>query len=141
MFLIDEDTTVKGHSDFYGADRYDFTKEDHGWTSPFNPFSTGRHFETLQQAEKAIGDAMETGNLDDFERAMHDMQDFYSHRKKGYEYDPITGKWGHSKDGTKPDRDMNAWNLANEKTIAWINEWEKKWGRPKNPEGCSKKCK
>jgi hypothetical protein len=74
-----------GHSNFYNPDDYfNFNTEDSGWTRPENPFSTWRHFQTLEEAEAAAQKALDAGDKNGFERAMHDMQDFYSHRKQGW---------------------------------------------------------
>jgi hypothetical protein len=74
-----------GHSDFYNPGGYfNFNTEDGGWTRPEIPWSTWRHFQTLEEAEAAAKKALDAGDKNAFERAMHDMQDFYSHRKQGW---------------------------------------------------------
>ena len=127
-----------GHSDFYGQKEFglDFTKEDHGWSSPFNPLSSGRHFRPLEQSEGEANDAI-YGNAEKgikpcskeaFERAMHRVQDFYSHYNKGYRWEPFNFSlrcwgFGHICDDTKPDEDMDAWGEANEKTKEMVGKW------------------
>jgi hypothetical protein len=74
-----------GHSDFYNPDDYfDFNTEDRGWTRPSIPWSTGLHFQTLEEAEARAQQALNAGDKDAFERALHDIQDYYSHRKQGW---------------------------------------------------------
>lgn len=119
-----------GHSDFYGQKEFglDYTKEDHGWSSPFNPASSGRHFQPLEQSEGEANAAIKSCNQDAFERAMHRVQDFYSHYNKGYRWDPFNSSlkcrgFGHACDGTKPDNDPEAWAAANEKTKDLVGKW------------------
>jgi RHS repeat-associated protein len=75
-----------GHSDFYNPGGYfDFVKEDYGWTSPLLPFwGTPYHFQTLGEAEAELQKALDNHDKNAFERALHDMQDYYSHRKQGW---------------------------------------------------------
>gem|GEM_PF-6476855 len=87
-----------GHSDFYNPGGYfDFNKEDHGWTSPENPPSTKRHFKTLEEAEAAAEEALRKGDKDAFERALHQIQDYYSHRKQGWK----AWNWDFALEGAK----------------------------------------
>lgn len=68
-----------GHSDFFGNDRFNYTKEDHGWSSPYNPLSTWRHFRDLGDVEKDLTKAIESRDKGAFERYIHQGQDYYSH--------------------------------------------------------------
>ena len=121
---IKETGRIKGHSNFSGSDKFDFTKEDRDmWTSPFNPFSTDRHFRALEQTEKEIAEAINSLNKDAFERAMHRGQDYFSHYAKGYRWDPQNGKFGHLQDGDAPDKDKRAWSKAEEWTKKWLDKW------------------
>lgn len=121
---IKETGRIKGHSNFSGSDKFDFTKEDRDmWTSPFNPFSTDRHFRALEQTEKEIAEAINSLNKDAFERAMHRGQDYFSHYAKGYRWDPQNGKFGHLQDGDAPDKDKRAWSNAEEWTKKWLDKW------------------
>ena len=75
-----------GHSDFYNPGGYfNFTLEDTGWTAPWVPYwGTPLHFQTLAEAELLLQKALQNHDKDAFQRAMHDMQDYYSHRKQGW---------------------------------------------------------
>ena len=77
-----------GHSDFCRSDEFDYTLEDHSITHPFNPFFTGNHFQDSDESLSQIKTAVDTCNKEKFERAMHRMQDFWSHYNKGYRYNP-----------------------------------------------------
>ena len=156
-----EKDVSKGHSDFHGSDRFDFTLEDKDpKTAPlpsvgFFFFETGNpagHFQDLETSEKQVAEAINSGNKDAFQRAMHRGQDFYSHYNKGYrwnpedifEYDssynpynygmgpgpkPVKGikknNVGHLFDGTAPDNDPKAWSEANEWTKKWVEKWDR----------------
>jgi len=75
-----------GHSDFYNPDGlFDFNTEDTGWTRPENPFRTWLHFQTFGETQILLRKALDNHDKDAFERAMHDMQDYFSHRKQGWE--------------------------------------------------------
>jgi hypothetical protein len=118
-----------GHSDFYGSGYFDFTSEDHGATSPYN--QPERHFRDLSASESDVAAAIATCNKDAFERAMHRGQDYFSHYKKGYRWDPGNSNlrcngWGHACKGGVPDNDSAAWWEANAWTRRWVKEYEKK---------------
>lgn len=121
-----------GHSDIFGGDRYDFTKEDHGPTSPYNQPS--RHFRGLGDVERDLNEAIRRGNLDSFERYMHQGQDYFSHRENGYEWDPSQGKFGHLfAPGFLifgPDNDLGAFIEANYWSEKWIWKWEHRRNNP-----------
>ena len=113
-----------GHSDFYGSGRFDYLKEDYGITSPFNPFSTWRHFRDLKDVEADLCKAIQNQDKDRFERLMHQGQDYFSHYSKGFRSYPKGNQgWGHA--GPKrPDRDSKAWESANTWSKPWINAWD-----------------
>jgi hypothetical protein len=70
-----------------GGDCYDYTKEDKGATGPLK--DPARHFRNLGEVENDLNDAINRGkSLDTFERLMHQGQDYFSHRRKGYRWDP-----------------------------------------------------
>jgi hypothetical protein len=111
-----EDPTNPGHNAF------DWTAEDHGWSNPFNPFSTWRHFQPLSASEKDLQSAIDKCDRDAFERAMHRMQDYYSHHRPGYRW--YTG--GHAYAGTEPDdsnKHSGAYDEAGTKTQDWLNRF------------------
>ncbi|MBI5604530.1 MAG: hypothetical protein HY879_14380 [Deltaproteobacteria bacterium] len=116
-----------GHSDFVGNDRFDWNKEDYDWmTSPFNPFSTWRHFRDLYHVLPEIESAVISCDKNKFERLMHQAQDYYSHFRAGYrahgtKNHPLVG---HILDGTRPDKNAIAWEDANNFTINMIKKWD-----------------
>ena len=114
-----------GHSDFTGSNRFNFIKEDHGWSSPFNPFSTWRHFRNLSEIEGELGQAVWNREKDTFERLMHQGQDYFSHYNKGFRWYPQWEHgWGHADAGTMPDKDVDAWSKADQWTKNWIDIWD-----------------
>ena len=120
--------------------------EDTGDTSPFNPQSTWRHFRPLDDSEKDLVKAVKDCNKNDFERAAHQMQDFFSHYGQGYRastnlnYATLLGS-GHGLDsaGTsilsgaglsvaRPDNAIDyrdAYAAAKRRTQDWVNRWKK----------------
>lgn len=115
-------TIPKGHSDFSGHDRFDWNKEDQGLTSPELLFiSTPRHFRNPYNCIMDIWAAINVCDYDKFRRAMHQLQDYPFHYKKGY--GPI---FGHLIDGNAPDNDPDAWNWSEKITRRFIKEWDKK---------------
>lgn len=79
----------RGHSDFPGHDRFDYTREDHDdETEPFNPKATWRHFRPLADSEKDLANAVKNCDKDAFERHSHQMQDFFSHYGQGFRAEP-----------------------------------------------------
>jgi RHS repeat-associated protein len=121
-----------GHSDIFSGDRYDFTKEDHGPTSPYNQPS--RHFRDLGDVERDLNDAIRRSDLDSFERHMHQGQDYFSHTENGYKWDPFHGKFGHlfAPDFLNfgPDYDLGAFIDANYWSENWIWKWEQRRNNP-----------
>jgi len=111
-----------GHSDFYGGDRFDYTKEDYGETSPWR--QPQNHFQSLRESVQQARAAIARCKKENFERAMHRVQDFYSHYKKGYRWAPKERKWGHVFAGSKPDADRHAWREANQATYLLVKEWD-----------------
>ena len=131
-------TADKGHSDLPGGDEFDFVKEDEGWSGPWNPFSTGNHFQELVESERQVGDAIDNCNFDKYERTMHRGQDYQTHRGKGYQFKPFgTLKdlgFGHvpstalhtisgGRFGENPDSDRGAWNDAAD----WTRDMNARW--------------
>jgi hypothetical protein len=122
-----------GHSDFYGHERFDYTREDHDpLTSPFNTLTgTARHFRDLIYVEYDLIDLIIKGgkqNKEIFGRLLHQGQDYFSHYSKGYRW-PL----GHAFDGTIPDKDAEAWEKANEWTKRWLGIWDKVFNNEKCP--------
>jgi hypothetical protein len=133
----------KGHSDFPGHEIFDYTREDHGWSSPFNPFSTGRHFQDISISVPEVTAAIDACDKEGFERSMHRMQDFESHYNKGYRYNgwmvalgliengtspgsgvsDIVANSGHAFAGTLPDEDPVAWEHAAASTTHFLGGW------------------
>jgi RHS repeat-associated protein len=119
-----------GHSDFYGSDRFDYVKEDYGWSQPFNPFSTWKHFRRIDDVESSLKRAVCRRNKKEFARLMHHGQDYFSHFEKGYRAFhafPFRGGWplpGHVIAGHSPDQDQRAWTRANQWTRIWVKRWD-----------------
>ena len=78
-----------------------------------------RHFQDKPESESKVDAAISACNADAFERAMHQLQDYFTHYGKDYRW----YKGGHIFDGTKPDEDNNAWDKADEETKEWIKKW------------------
>lgn len=127
---------IPAHSDFPGGDEFDYAKEDDGWTSPFNPLSTGNHFRQLPDVEHDLTAAMNSCDKDKFERLMHQGQDTFSHSDAGWSYNPLMGEWGHvfslsgaggsHRPGHAPD-DSTSQTLAYERARRWTQEQVDKW--------------
>ena len=116
-----------GHSDFSGNNRFNFTNEDYGWSSPFNPFSTWRHFRDISEVENDLSSAIIRGDKNAFEGLMHQGQDYFSHYSKGFRWYPQWDHgWGHIDEVKRPDRDFEAWLKAE----AWTKQWLQIWDNP-----------
>jgi RHS repeat-associated protein len=120
-----------GHSDFTGNenDLFDYTKEDYGWTNPYVPWSTSRHFRNRFSVELDLWLDLRSCNKSSFERHMHQGQDSFSHYDKGYKpwmlHDVHPKHWdpGHAFAGHGPDKDKIAWDKAEEWTKTWVIRW------------------
>ena len=115
-------TPHKGYAQFTNNGTecpFDYTAEDRGWSSPFNPFSTWRHFRDKSNVAGNLNEAIQSCNAGDFESYMHQYQDHETHKGKGYEW----WKGGHMFDGTAPDEDDNAWDVAESGTQDFVNRW------------------
>jgi len=115
----------RNHNRFgrYGGGRFDYNRLDRGWTHPWNPFSTWRHFRDLDDVAKDLWDAINRGNERAFEEHMHELQDYYSHRGAGHNW------WTHLWAGHEPDdpvRHRGAWDRTDKET----RHWEDMWDRP-----------
>ena len=80
----------KGHSDFPGQTPngpFDYTLEDKGDTSPFNPTATWRHFRPLVDSERELAKYTKTCNKKEYESRAHQMQDYFSHYGQGFRAD------------------------------------------------------
>jgi hypothetical protein len=145
----------KGHKDFDNLKEcgFDYSKEDHQ-ISTFPLFNPSVHFQTREESVRQVTEAIGKCDPKAFQSAMHRLQDYYSHRGKDYQWDPIKGYylpgygWGHITEmgddawlppeqrspgyNGSPDNDDTAWNKANEDTKDWLKEWKK---------NCCIKCK
>lgn len=118
----------KGHSDFYGHNCFDFPAEDHGSTSPYPIIGTpANHFQDLGQSLRQARAAMAACDAHAFARAMHRVQDCFSH--SAYSWEPPYC-WGHAADGTTPDKSNVAWDRANRMTRRLVDEYIQKCGLP-----------
>jgi hypothetical protein len=84
------DAAPLGHSDFHNPDGgFDFNKEDNDpMTSPISFWGIGLHFREHADAQKRVSEATAACRIDRFERTVHILQDFHSHRNNDY-----TGHW------------------------------------------------
>jgi RHS repeat-associated protein len=124
-----------GHDDFTGGNYFNYSLEDRGSTSPWrNP---ERHFRDLSVSEADVDMAIATCNKEAFERAMHRGQDYFSHYKKGYRWNPGNrgpdkasrcNGYGHACDGTNPDEDEAAWKEAEAWSKSMVDKWNVKCG-------------
>lgn len=119
-----------GHSDFSGAHRFDYNKEDTGWTAPW--IQTNRHFRNTFEVEGYLKAAIRRCDKESFERYMHQGQDVFSHYDQGYEGAfNSKGYWGHALayfTGDAPDDDPVAWQKAEDWTKRMLYIWEKNCG-------------
>ena len=126
------DSPYKGHSDFEGSDRFDYTAEDHdSATRPIPwPLTDGTssnpsgHFQDRATSKNQVMDAIDKCDKSAFERAMHRYQDYWSHWNKGYRWNPGRNLYGHLWDGTNPDKDNSEWEKANRATERMVNLWD-----------------
>jgi RHS repeat-associated protein len=81
-----DSTPNKGHSDFRCGSGFDFTKEDHGWTHPWWPWSwiMEWHFKNIDEANKETDKDIAACDKNNFERHMHWGQDYFSHVGAGF---------------------------------------------------------
>ena len=114
-----------GHTDFPGQGRFDYDLEDQGDTSPYK--QPDRHFRDLPQSEADVASAIANCDSNDFQRAMHRGQDYFSHYRNGYRWAPFqTWKslgFGHLFAGHTPDQNVNAWNDARDWSEGQLNRW------------------
>jgi len=120
-------TNDSGHLDFINTTwcRFDFSKEDKhlGWL-----FHAKRHFQDWLTSSNAVQNAINLCNKDLFERAMHWLQDWYTHYSKGYRWIPFHFEYpcwgfGHFCHGSIPDHDVVAWSKANNITKIFVKKW------------------
>ena len=117
---IKQNLSWKGHSQFTNNGTecpFDYTKEDYGWSSPY--IMPRRHFQDKPESESKVNAAISACNANAFERAMHQLQDYFAHYGKEYRW----YKGGHIFAGTKPDEDNKAWGEAEAETKKKIEEW------------------
>jgi RHS repeat-associated protein len=109
-----------------------YAEEDHGWTSPFNPLSTWRHFRPLEDVQPELDKAIASGDRDKFNSLMHQGQDSFSHYDAGYRW----WKGGHIRAGHEPDsteRNPEAYK----KMLEWTRRQEATWDAARNPKNLS----
>jgi hypothetical protein len=126
-------TGPKGHSDFFGGDRFDFTKEDHDLkTSPVPIIGNPKgHFlpHSDQAVLPAINEAINNCDKKLFERAMHRAQDYYVHYEPGYRWDPGNTSlpcngYGHAcPEEIDADNNPEAWKVANKFTREKVDKY------------------
>ncbi len=123
--LSTNDKAYFGHGDFPGGDRFDYTLEDNDpLTSPF--YDPERHFRPLWMSIRDARSAVTRCDKEAFSRAMHRGQDYFSHYRPGFRWDP-PGKLGHIFDGNADNPSvhwgayMDAWKWSQ----AWVDEWDR----------------
>jgi len=104
-----------------------YAKEDRGWTSSLNPFSTWRHFRLLQAVQPELDAAIAREDRPAFESLMHQGQDSFN---PAHQKNPVYHVWA-SLTGQNPDSPstypqeyeaMKAWTVAQEaKSNAYWN--------------------
>jgi hypothetical protein len=141
----DGDDIWKGHGQFSTPNGipsskdpdFDYTAEDHGKNHPYpenkdqltnGEYNPAAHFQDMDRSEGQVKGAIEKCDREAFSRAMHRLQDYYSHYKKGYRWRPgdtslPSWGYGHALDGTEPDMDNKAWAEAEKKTREWDDKW------------------
>jgi len=107
------------------GDPFDYGRLDRDY-SPSIPAYTWMHFRNLPDILRDAMDAARKGDSKAFEYYMHEMQDYYFHYSKGYRWQ----KFGHLKDGTKPDwpfspENIDGWRKADEMTKLMEDYWDK----------------
>ena len=122
----------RGHSDFDQGDVFDFTKPDNGIAeNPFTPWGIDKHFQDRKKAQDRVDAAIKSCKKDAYERAMHSLQDSFSHHDAGFRSYPFHGwhpkHWfpGHLGAGTVPDNNETAWIDANKLTKQNNQKWDK----------------
>ena len=157
LFAIDEErrrpdgTYMPGHNDFPGSEEFDYAEEDRGWSHPWNPFSTWRHFRDLKSrpeesnqglmkwfphrgVEADMADAVSDCDKSAFQKYAHQGQDWFSHRKglgySGNELDDYSSSArdehigrGHEPDNTTQPGPRQRWEEAKQWTQEWLNRW------------------
>ncbi len=148
---LNKNERTRGHSDFYGHERFDYTKADRKY-NPLNPAYTYMHFRPINVSETNIKKAIKTCNVESFELEMHFMQDFFSHYGQGFRASLVIpysvgvilistavqyvvyGDFGHAVSSLFGDNSLqpdDAWiyreafEQANEQSIHWVRQWDK----------------
>jgi len=143
----------RGHSDFYGHERFDYTLADRIY-NPLIPAFTYMHFRPIQESEEKIKKAIRICNKNDFEIEMHFMQDFFAHYGQGFRAAPMQtlfwgleleiqiiyrGDFGHmlhsilDKDSAPDDAWIyrDAFKQADIQSEHWVKQWDKCCGNVK----------
>ena len=115
-------SAYKGHAQFPNNGTkcpFDYTAEDYGWTSPYNPFSLYRHFRSKSDIIADLKNSIDKCDADAFQSYMHQYQDTYVHYENGY----IVWTFGQAFALTNPDNDDEAWENASQATQGFVNGW------------------
>jgi len=102
-----------------GGGRFDYNRLDRGWTHPWNPFSTWRHFRDHRDVDRDMERAVQQGDRRAFEEHAHEGQDSFSHGSG------FGGMLGHlfNPSVDRPGKNRENWNKANQ----WTKNWELNW--------------
>ena len=119
-----------GHKDFTGGDIFDYTAEDHDpATEPFG--HPQNHFQDPIDAMNDVLNAIAVCDKFLFERAMHRLQDNWTHYAKGFRstwfhgWHPKHWGCGHICVLESPDYDYEAWKKAENATKRMVKYWKK----------------
>jgi RHS repeat-associated protein len=126
-----------GHGNFPGGNDLNYPLEDEGPTGPIS--APERHFRPLAQSEADARTAISKCNRDAFQRALHRGQDYFSHYRPGYRWNPGGGQIGHvvivrspfwnwpiELPGSDPDGAVQHWDdyqAAADWTRKMLDEW------------------
>jgi RHS repeat-associated protein len=121
-----------GHGDMPGGDEFDWNKEDKGLTNPL--INSGPHFQSPQVAREGLEAALNSQDLDKFERSGHSLEDTPYHYDNGYR--PPLGHLLDTLRGKDPDSNTNSWLEANKRIKPYVDKWIQLYGHPKPPKNC-----
>lgn len=89
------------------------------------------HFQSLEESEKQVADAISPCDREAFELAVHRGQDYWPHYEPGYR-----PPFGHTCAGHEPDdtsKHLGGWFWANEWTKKKVKEWNAQCNQPYAP--------
>lgn len=119
-----------GHGDMPGSGYFDYNKEDNDISTCPWPIvgSPGNHFQSYNDSAGQVQNAINSCSAPDFQRAMHRLQDSFSHYGQGYRWQPFNVTlpcwgFGHGCVGTLPDQNEDAFWAAFDDAQKWMTKW------------------